>query len=149
MTESQLYRCPSRLVASSTLPDRGSAGKLIRVADSNEPQATKQRAAARRVPEADVVLDDAGRRTYDTCYRAGYISGVQEAILVTQWFYLDRALCTCDRLGIGAVGVSADRRGYCLARYWWWRELFAVTRAWLDLNLLHPTPVLGEELPIF
>jgi len=68
---------------------------------------------------------------------------------VTQWFHLDRVLYTCDRLGIGAVGVAADRRDYYLARFWWWRELMAVTRAWLDLNLLHPTPVLGEKLPIF
>jgi hypothetical protein len=40
--------------------------------------------------------------------------------------------------------VAADRRDYYSARYWWLREVAAVTRAWLDLNLLHPTPVLGE-----
>jgi vancomycin permeability regulator SanA len=52
----------------------------------------------------------AGRRTYDTCYRADYIFGVEEAVLVTQWFHLDRALYTCDKPGIDAVGVAADRR---------------------------------------
>jgi SanA protein len=73
---------------------------------------------------------------------------VKNAILVTQWFHLDRALYTCDRLGIDAVGVAADRREYDAVRFWWWRELAAVTAAWLDLNLLHPPPVLGERLPI-
>jgi SanA protein len=105
-------------------------------------------ALAQGVPGADIVLDYAGRRTYDTCYRAGYIFGVEEAVLVTQHFHLDRSLYTCDKLGIDAVGVVADRREYSYIRFWWWRELAAVTAAWLDLNLLHTTPVLGEQEPI-
>ena len=112
----------------------------------------RQYALARGVPDAPsgcVVLDYAGRRTYDTCYRADHIFRVHHAILVTQWFHLDRALYTCHKLGIDAVGVAADRRDYYSARFWWWREVAAVTRAWLDLNILHPTPVLGEKLPIF
>ena len=80
--------------------------------------------------------------------RADFIFEVEEAILVTQWFHLDRALYICDRLGLDAVGVAADRRDYYSARYWWWREVAAVTRAWLDLNVLHPTPVLVEKLPV-
>jgi SanA protein len=120
-----------------------------RFVDYNEPEAMRQYALARGVPDEDIVLDYAGRRTYDTCYRADYIFGVQDAILVTQWFHLDRALYTCDKLGIDAVGVAADRRPYVAARYWWLREVAAVTRAWLDLNILHPTPVLGKEEPIF
>jgi len=76
----------------------------------------RQYALARRVPDEDIVLDDAGRRTYDSCYRAEYIFGVEDAILVTQWFHLDRALYTCDKLGINAVGVAADRRPYAAIR---------------------------------
>ena len=40
------------------------------------------------------VASSAGWRTYDTCYRAEYIFRVEEVILVTQWFHLDRALYT-------------------------------------------------------
>jgi SanA protein len=105
-------------------------------------------ALAQGAPDQDIVLDYAGRRTYYACYRAGYVFGVEDAILVTQHFHLGCVLCTCDRLGINAVGVSADQRTYSLIRYWWWRELAAVAWAWLDLNLLHPMPVLGEKLPI-
>jgi SanA protein len=143
-----------RIWTAAELYKAGKVQKLLmsgdnRFVDYNEPQAMKQYALAQGVPDEDVVLDYAGRRTYDTCYRAGYIFGVEEAILVTQWFHLDRALYTCDKLGIDAVGVAADRRDYYSARYWWLREVAAVTRAWLDLNVLHPTPILGEKLPIF
>ena len=139
-TAAQLYRA-------------GKVSKLLmsgdnRFVDYNEPEAMRQYAIQHGVPDEDIVLDYAGRRTYDTCYRAGYIFGVQEAILVTQWFHLDRALYICDKLGIDAVGVAADRRDYYSARYWWMRELAAVSWAWLDLNLLRPTPVLGEQEPI-
>ena len=131
----------------------GKAQKLLMSGDNrylnhNEPEAMRQYALAHGVPNEDIVLDYAGRRTYDTCYRAGYIFGVEDAILVTQWFHLDRALYICDKLGINAVGVAADQREYAAIRFWWWRELAAVTQAWLDLNILHPTPVLGEKLPI-
>ena len=136
------------------LYDAGKVEKLLmtgdnRFVDYNEPESMRQYALAHGVPDGDIVLDYAGRRTYDSCYRANYIFGVQDAILVTQHFHLDRALYTCDRLDIDAVGVAADRRPYAAIRFWWLRELAAVTRAWLDLNFLHPTPVLGEKLPLW
>ncbi|MBN1579663.1 MAG: YdcF family protein [Anaerolineae bacterium] len=134
-------------------PNRVQGNTSIWVID-NEPEAMRQYAIEQGVPDEDgipagcFVLDDGGRRTYDTCYRAEYIFGVQNTILVTQWFHLDRALYTCDKLGIDVVGVAADRREYYLARFWWVREVAAVSRAWLDLNFLHPTPVLGDKEPI-
>ena len=142
-----------RVWTAAQLYQAGVVEKLLfsgdnRTVDYNEPEAMRRYALAQGVPEADIVLDYAGRRTYDTCYRAGYIFGVKDAILVTQWFHLDRALYICDRLGIDAVGVAADRRDYRAARFWWLRELAAVTRAWFDLNVLRPTPVLGKEEPI-
>ena len=142
-----------RVWTAAELYKAGKVQKLLmsgdnRYVDYNEPEAMRRYAIEQGVPDEDIVLDYAGRRTYDTCYRAGYIFQVEEAILVTQWFHLDRALYICDRLGLDAVGVAADRRDYYSARYWWLREVAAVTRAWLDLNLLHPTPVLGEKLPI-
>lgn len=143
-----------RVLTAARLYQAGKAKKLLMSGDNrlvsyNEPEAMRQYALTHGVPDGDIVLDYAGRRTYDSCYRARHIFGVQDAILVTQHFHLDRALYTCDQLGIDAVGVDADLRGYGLSRFWWWREVAAVTRAWLDLNLIHPTPVLGEKLLIF
>ncbi len=150
-----------RVWTAAQLYEAGTVGKLLmsgdnRFVDYDEPEAMRRYAIELGVPDEDIVLDYAGRRTYDTCYRAEYIFRVEEAVLVTQWYHLDRALYTCDKLGIDAVGVAADRRDYYAIRFWWLRELAAVTRAWFDLNVLQPpggdlrpTPVLGEQLPIF
>ncbi|NIV35039.1 MAG: hypothetical protein GWN58_37965, partial [Anaerolineae bacterium] len=92
--------------------------------------------------------DYAGRRTYDSCYRASVIFGVERAMLVTQEFHLPRALYTCNQLGLETVGVVADRRTYLRATWYQLRELFALTRAWLDLKLFKPVPVLGDPIPV-
>jgi SanA protein len=105
-------------------------------------------AQERGVPREDLVLDYAGRRTYDSCYRAKAIFGVERAVLVTQAFHLPRALYTCNRLGIEAVGVVADRHQYIRARWYEVREVAALALAWLDLNVLRPVPVLGDPIPV-
>ena len=74
----------------------------------NEPEAMRQYALSLGVPDAAIVLDYAGFRTYDSCYRARDIFKVSRAILVTQDFHLDRALLICNTLGIDSVGVAVD-----------------------------------------
>jgi SanA protein len=119
-----------------------------RFVDYNEPAAMAAYAQSRGVPREDLVLDYAGRRTYDSCYRAGAIFGVEQAVLVTQNFHLPRALFTCDRLGLDVVGTVADRRRYLRAPWYQLRELFALARAWLDVTLFQPLPVLGDPIPV-
>ena len=76
-----------------------------RFVDYNEPGAMYDYAVAAGVPPADVVRDYAGRRTYDTCYRAGVIFGVTDALLVTQRFHLPpRAV------HVSQFGNRCDRR---------------------------------------
>jgi SanA protein len=116
--------------------------------DYNEPGAMYDYAVAQGVPPEAVVRDYAGRRTYDTCYRAGHIFGVREAILVTQRFHLPRAIFTCRNLGVEAVGVSADRRAYTAGDYYRLRDTVATLRAFADVKLLRPTPILGEKIDI-
>jgi SanA protein len=122
-----------------------------RVVDYNEPESMRQYARSLGVPEEALVLDYAGRRTYDTCYRAKAIFGVQSAILITQKFHLSRALFTCNVLGVKAVGVEANNY-YYLKRsrlYWNVREQFATVGAFWDVYVKRPLPVLGEPEPIF
>ncbi|MFN3742780.1 MAG: vancomycin high temperature exclusion protein [Anaerolineales bacterium] len=116
----------------------------------NEPAAMREYALSLGVPDEALVLDYAGRRTYDTCYRARDIFGVREALLVTQDFHLPRALFICRQLGIQAEGVSAD-----LSRYrrlpmlvWDVRENLATLGAFWDVFLRRPLPVLGKPEPI-
>jgi SanA protein len=115
----------------------------------NEPQRMLEHAVGRGVPEEDIVLDYAGRRTYDSCYRARYIFGVERAILVTQAYHLDRALFLADALGIDAVGVASDRRDYRFIVSYWWREVLATPVAWWEARVARPAPIMGEPLPIF
>ena len=42
----------------------------------------------------------------------------------------------------------ADRHRYVRAGWFRFREFLALVRAWLDLNLLKPLPVLGEPIPV-
>ncbi len=102
------------------------------------------------VPSDDLVLDYAGRRTYDSCYRAKEIYKVNRAVLVTQAFHLDRAMYLCESLGIKSLGVAADRQTYGVGapQLWTSREVLATAGAWADLHILHPVPILGERTPI-
>jgi len=144
-----------RVATAAELYQQGKVEKLLLSGDNrfvyyNEPAAMRQVALNLGVPDAALVLDYAGRSTYDTCYRAKVIFGVSEAILVTQNFHLPRALLICEALGLQATGVSADRRPYprSSVAFWELREVLATTNAWLEVNITHPTPVLGEPLPI-
>jgi SanA protein len=117
--------------------------------DYNEPGAMRAYAVHLGVPADAIVLDYAGRRTYDTCYRARAIFGVERAVLVTQRFHVARALYVCDALDVDAVALVADRRDYTVRRVIWeTREYLALAQAWWDVNVRHPVPVLGEPLPI-
>lgn len=134
----------------------GKVKKLLMSGDNrfinyNEPKAMYETALALGVPKEDIVLDYAGRRTYDTCYRAKYIFGVDEAVLITQSFHLPRAIYTCQKLGISPNGVPADLRVYrrFAAMYWNVRESFAILNALIELHITHPVPVLGQPEPIF
>ena len=122
-----------------------------RFIDYNEPGAMRDYALSLGVPDSAIVLDYAGRRTYDTCYRAQAIFGIQKAILVTQGFHMPRALYTCNALGLNAIGVSTDQHNYRLRSQFYWnlRELPATLTALLDVHITHPIPVLGELEPIF
>ena len=131
----------------------GRVNKLLLTGDNrfenyNEPGRMMEYALAQGVPREDLVPDYAGRRTYDSCYRAKAIFGLKQVVLVTQAFHLPRALFTCDRLGLDAVGTVADRHTYVYSDWYRLRELFALARAWLDVDLLHPEPVLGEPIPV-
>jgi SanA protein len=121
-----------------------------RAADYNEPAAMRAAALELGVPDAALVLDAAGTSTYDTCYRARAVFGLDQALLVTQTFHLPRALFLCDALGLQAAGVSADRRVYReqVAAYWNVREVFATAGAVWDVAVARPLPDLSGQLNI-
>ncbi len=144
-----------RVATAVDLYKRGYIKKLLLTGDNrfinyNEPEAMRRTAVQLGVSNEDLVLDYAGRRTYDSCYRAREVFSVNRAILVSQAFHLDRALYLCESFGIDSIGVVADRRNYTPDAEAWWsiREAAATFAAWLDVNVVKPTPVLGQKLPI-
>ena len=139
-----------RMDTAVALYNAGKVRKLLvsgdnRFADYDEPGRMYDYAVAHGVPAADVVRDYAGRRTYDTCYRAQAIFGVERALLVTQRFHLPRAIFTCRNLGVDGIGFSADRRPYWSNNYYRFRDAFATLRAWWDVKIARPLPVLGPR----
>lgn len=144
-----------RMQTAVNLYQAGKVAKLLVSGDNrevtyNEPEAMRQYALERSVPNEDIVLDYAGRRTYDTCYRAKHIFGVNEAILITQDFHMPRALTLCNWFGVDSNGVEANNRYFLKrSRAWWnFRETFAVFQAAWDLIVTKPLPVLGKPEPI-
>jgi SanA protein len=145
-----------RVQTAVELYEAGKVEKLLMSGDNstpsyNEPGAMQKYAIQLGVPEDAIVLDYAGRRTYDTCYRAKSIFGITEAFLVTQDYHLPRALYICDVLGLKTIGISADRRNYRLGTYIYWRlrEIPATFSAFVDLYLRKPQPILGKPEPIY
>jgi len=145
-----------RVITAAKLYMDGKVEKILMSGDNsvveyNEPFAMRDFALSLGVPEDDIVLDYAGRRTYDTCYRAKAIFGLTEAILVTQSFHITRAIYICNKLGLAALGVSADNQDFRRSSlvYWNLRESFATIAALWDVQIGHPVPVLGEYEPIF
>jgi len=112
----------------------------------DEPNAMKEYALQRGVDDDDIRIDLGGRRTYDTCYRARRLFGVDEAVLVTQEFHLTRALFVCDQLGVDVVGASADRRPYRSARWHEMREIAASLKALSDV-LRESEPAITTVIP--
>jgi vancomycin permeability regulator SanA len=142
-----------RVVTAVELYRAGRVKKILMSGDNpienyDEPTAMKVTAFKLGVPESDIVLDFAGRRTYDTCYRAKEIFQIQKAVIVTQEFHQARSLYLCNNLGVDSIGITANRRRYEGERYWAVREFFSRASAWFEVNFLPFAPVGGQAEPI-
>ena len=145
-----------RVETAAELYFSGKVEKILMSGDNrfeyyNEPGSMRQYALSLGVPDTAIAMDFAGRRTYDTCYRARAIFGVQEAYLVTQKFHLPRALFLCNALGVNAYGVEANHLRYRKISLMIWnvREQIATVGAFMDVFVNNPLPVLGVPEPIF
>jgi vancomycin permeability regulator SanA len=145
-----------RIQTAANLYFSGKVEKLLMSGDNstveyNEPAAMREFALSLGIPDEAIVLDYAGRRTYDTCYRARAIFGVDSAILVTQPFHMPRAVYLCNALGVDGVGVVAENFNYRRSSLLFWnaRELAATVTALIDVHITRPLPILGEPEPIF
>jgi vancomycin permeability regulator SanA len=119
-----------------------------RSASYNEPAAMKRWLVKQGVPTDRIVLDFAGRRTYDSLKRARLVFGVGKAYLVTSDFHLPRALYLAHHLGLDAIGVASSTGAHTLGARasFWAREVMARHKALFDL-WFPPDVVLGPQEP--
>jgi vancomycin permeability regulator SanA len=106
--------------------------KLLMTGDNSrksydEPTAMKKLALKMGVKKSDIVLDYAGRNTYDSCYRAHAIFGLDDATLFSQGYHLPRAVMACKGLGVKAIGVDSVNHGMD------W-EINYITREWVSTD---------------
>lgn len=137
-----------RIQAAVELYQLGIVEKLLMTGDNstvNYDEVTVMRdyAIARGVREEDITRDYAGFRTYDSCYRAKVIFGVDQAVLVTQSYHMPRAVYSCRQLGIDAVGLGTSDWGsypdILILRYEL-REVAASLQALWELHITQPLP---------
>jgi SanA protein len=123
-----------RVVTAVELYKAGKTRKLLFSGGDDEPEVMKKLAVKLEVPETDIVLDDQGLRTYDSCIRAKLAFAITSAIVVTQDFHLPRSIYLCQSLGVDSVGMNAKRRNYIAEGFGWNREYLANVAAWHDIN---------------
>jgi vancomycin permeability regulator SanA len=109
----------------------------------DETEAMRRYAVEQGVPPSDLLLDDWGLSTYDSCVRAREVFHLDRVLLVTQRFHLPRATFIANSVGLQAHGVPADpvsRRGSPYAL----REMVSRPLA-LGMVLLRPRPTGGDQ----
>lgn len=139
-----------RLLTAEELYRNGKVEKILVSGDNsqehyNEPQVMYDYLVEKGVPEDRVIRDYAGRRTYDTCYRAKEIFGVDKALLISQGYHLPRSIYLCESFDIESTGYSATRREYLYETFYESREVIALYWSTLDIYVFKPTPILGEK----
>ena len=109
--------CQNRLSAAKELFDSGKVKHIIVSGDNhrreyNEPQEMFNYLVELGVPANKITLDFAGFRTLDSVYRAKHVFDVNNVIIVTQPFHMNRALYLASSVGLEAVGYTAEETGY-------------------------------------
>ncbi len=126
----------------------GRVSRILMTGDNSTPEynevvAMQEYAEKLGVPRQHIRLDYAGFSTYESCYRAKVIFGVERAVLITQKYHLPRAVYTCNQLGVNAVGLGTPDWGKYQddsMRFYTQREVLAVLKAILELHLIRPKP---------
>ncbi len=121
--------------------DHGTAGY-------NEPRDMKQELINRGIPDSVIYLDYAGFRTLDSVVRARAVFGQSRFLVISQCFHNERAVYLARAQGIEAFGYNAKDVSEYKGVKTMIREVFAKTKAWLDLRLGVQPRYLGPQIKI-
>ncbi|KGN33883.1 membrane protein [Knoellia sinensis KCTC 19936] len=144
----------ARLDAAKELHDAGKVRVLLVSGDNrthayDEPTAMRDYLVAAGVPTEAVVMDFAGRDTYDSCQRAHRIFGVDDVTVVSQRYHVGRAVALCRAAGMATQGVGDTTVQGRFPRDWQVgvvREKVANIKAVVDV-VSGRDPVLGQQEP--
>jgi vancomycin permeability regulator SanA len=122
-----------------------------RTENYNEPKAMRAYAIRHSVPSAAIELDYAGRDTYDTCYRAKRVFGVDKAIFITQEYHAPRTVFLARALGIESTAFAVKNLPlYSLKQMSFdAREVCADVKAVWDVAVSHRRPYVAMVTPPF
>jgi SanA protein len=102
------------------------------------------------VPARYITRDYGGFRTFDSIVRAKEIFDLDDYIIVSQKFHLDRALYLAQEKGQKVIGFAAKEvKGTPTYQKMEERETLAMIKAYLDINFLDTKPkVLGKKIKV-
>lgn len=112
----------------------------------NEPEMMRNDLVKRGIDSANIYLDYAGFRTFDSMVRLREIFGQDSATVISQPFHNERALYIASKESIAAVGFNAgDVTGGAGAKVQL-REKFARVKVFLDYLFGTEPKFLGEKI---
>jgi SanA protein len=129
-----------RIQAGVDLYNEEIVSTLIMSGSEPEPEAMKQWAIDLGVPEEDILIDNDGQRSYNTCASAAINFGLTKAIVVTQQYHLPRTIFLCNAWGVESVGFAATDTRYWRGAMITWniRETLATGKAMWDVYVSPP-----------
>lgn len=117
-----------------------------RVENYNEPKQMQSALMSRGIPENAITLDYAGFRTLDSVVRCKKVFGQSKFIVISQKFHVERALFIAKKYDIDAIGFAAQDPPEKYSTKTKIREIFAKTKAVIDLYIINKKPkFLGKK----
>lgn len=143
-----------RLDAGIELYKSGKVKRLLLSGDNGQDEydeltVMKEYCTAHGIPAKDIFVDYAGFDTYSTVYRAKDLFKVDEAIMISQNYHLDRAIYLGEAMGIKSYGYAADRDGgYALLQKNKMREYLALLKSFVDVHVGRKPRFYGGDINI-
>lgn len=100
------------------------------------------------VDTTKIYVDYAGFDTYSTMSRAKYIFKIDNAVLISQKYHLNRAIYIGNKIGLKSVGFSANAGEYRNYKYVCFREYFSIFKSVIDVFRNREPHFLGNEINI-
>lgn len=131
-----------RIKTAVYLYNNGVGKKIVMSGDSvndnhDEVEAMSNYAQELGVNAENIIMDEMGYDTYSTCWRLKNVFKIDNAILVTQEYHMNRALYVCNKLGVNSYGFTSDLNTYKDIKKFKFRESFAFLKSFFEVILQH------------